>query len=125
MSEFEIDMQHVKGKENRVADALSIKMHNIYELYVNQVECRFLDQIRKEAGKDPEYEFLWQQAQDSKEQGRLGDYEINQDGLLVFKERIVIPNRMELKTLILDEYHRSIYGGHPRYQKMLTTIRKD
>ena len=44
---------------------------------------------------------------------------------MVFKKRIVIPNRMELKTLILDEYHRRNYAGHPGYQKMLTAIRKD
>ena len=91
MSEFEIDLQHVKGKENRVADALSRKVHSIYELYVNQVETRFLDQIREEADKDPEYKYLWQQVHDSKEQG---EYEINQEGLLVFKKKIVIPNRV-------------------------------
>ena len=60
MSEFDIDIQHVKGKENKVADALSIKLHNIYELYVNQIETRFLEQIIKEADKDPEYKYLWQ-----------------------------------------------------------------
>ena len=102
---------------------MSIKLHNIYELYVSQVESRFLEQIRREAGKDPKYESLWQQAQENKE-GKLGEYEINQDGLLTFKKRIVVPNRMELKTLILDEYHRSNYAGHPGYQKMLTVIRK-
>lgn len=59
LSEFDIDLQHVKGKENKVADALSRKLHNIYELYVNQVETIFLDQIRKEADKDPKYKFLW------------------------------------------------------------------
>ena len=115
MSEFYIDLQHVKGKENKVADALIKKLHNIYKLYVNQVESRFLDQIRKEAGKDPEYKFLRQQAHESEEQGRQGDYEINQDGLLVFKKRIFIPNRVELKTKLLDEYHRSNYVGHPGY----------
>lgn len=26
--------------------------------------------------------------------------------------------------MVLDEYHRSNYAGHPRYQKMLTAIRK-
>ena len=47
LSEFDIDMQHVKGKENRVADALSRKLHSVYELYYNQVECIFLEQMKK------------------------------------------------------------------------------
>ena len=38
LSEFDIDMQHVKGKENRVADALSRKLHGVYEVYYNQIE---------------------------------------------------------------------------------------
>ena len=35
-----------------------------------------------------------------------------------------IPNCVDLKELIMDEYHRSNYPGHPGYHKMLTSIRK-
>ena len=55
-----MDIQHVKGKENRVADALSKKLHCVYELCYNQHECKFLDQVKEEARKDHEYQFLWQ-----------------------------------------------------------------
>ena len=34
-----------------------------------------------------------------------------------------MPNRTTLKELILNEFHRSNYAGHPGYQKMLTAIR--
>jgi len=43
LSEFDFDIQHVKGKENHVANALSKKMHRIYELCYNQIECKFMD----------------------------------------------------------------------------------
>ena len=46
-----------------------------------------------------------QQAREFKDQGKPADYEINKDGLLTFKKRILIPNIMELKTLVLNEYH--------------------
>ena len=82
----------MKGKENRVADALSRKLHGVYELYYNQVECRFLEQIKEESKKDPEYQFMWQQAKGYKKQGEYADYEIDKYGLLIFKERICIPN---------------------------------
>ena len=39
LGEFDMDIQHVKGKENRVADALSRNLHCVYELYYNQLEC--------------------------------------------------------------------------------------
>ena len=30
----------------------------------------------------------------------------------------------DLKLFILNEMHKSPYGGHPGYQKMITTLRK-
>ena len=84
LSEFDIDMQHVKGKENIVVDALSRKLHGIYEIYYNEVECRLLDQIKAEADKDPEYKLMWKQAKEFKDQGKFADYEIGKHGLLNF-----------------------------------------
>ena len=53
-----MDIQHVKGKENRVVDALSRKLHCVYEIYYNKLESKFLDQVKEEAQKDKEYQFL-------------------------------------------------------------------
>ena len=44
-----MDIQHVKGEGNRVADDLSRKLHYVYELYYNQLENKFLDQVKREA----------------------------------------------------------------------------
>jgi len=50
-----MDIQHFKGKENRVANALSRKLYGIYAMYFSQSESRLLDQLKEEAQKDPEY----------------------------------------------------------------------
>ena len=115
----------MKGKENRVANALSRKLHGVYELYYNQVECNFLEKIKTEVEKDLEYHFMWKQAEELIKQGKSTDYEINKDGFLTFKKRIFVPNRMELKESILNKYHQSNYSEHPRYSKMLTAIIKN
>ena len=111
-------MQHVKDKENRVADALSRNLHGVYELYYNQIECKFLEQIKIEAEKDPEYQFIWQQAEEAKRKEKPFDYGISKDQLLTFKENIYVPNRTNLKELILNEYHWSNYSRHPRYTNL-------
>lgn len=41
LSEFNFDIEHVKGKEKCVTDALSRKLHCIYEFYFNQAEFKF------------------------------------------------------------------------------------
>ena len=65
LGEFYFYIENVKGNENLVADALSRKMHCVYELYFNQVEFKFQAQIKEEAKKDPQYQFLWQQANEA------------------------------------------------------------
>jgi hypothetical protein len=51
-------------------------------------------------------------------------YQMTEDGLLIYKDRLYIPNLVELKKLIMDEIHKKPYSRHPGYQKMITTTRK-
>ena len=69
------------------------------------MEFKFQEQVKEVAEKDPEYQFLWQQAYDAENQKQQSDYKINSENLLTFIENIYIPNQMSLKELILDEYH--------------------
>ena len=62
--------------------------------------------------------------QDAENQGRQSYCKINNEKIFIFRGKIYIPNQMSLKELILDEYHRISYSGHPSYQKILTAIRK-
>jgi hypothetical protein len=51
-------------------------------------------------------------------------YQLTEEGLLIYKGRLYIPNSIELKKLILDELHKKPYSGHPGYQKMITAVKK-
>ena len=46
-------------------------------------------------------------------------------GLLLYKDRLYIPNVPKIKLLILNEIHKTPYSGHPGYQKTITMLRKD
>ena len=43
----------------------------------------------------------------------------------MYKNRLYVPNMSEIKLLILNEVHKSLYSRHPRYQKMVTMLRKE
>ena len=45
-------------------------------------------------------------------------------GLLTYRNRLYIPYCDDLKRFIMDELHKIPYTGHPGYQKMITTTRK-
>ena len=44
---------------------------------------------------------------------------------MLYKNRLYVPNVLEIKLLILNEVHKSPQSGHPSYQKMITMLRKD
>ena len=114
----------MKGEENCVADALSRKLHCVYGIFYNQLEWKFLDQVKEEAWKDPEYQFLWQQMEEARKQRNTSEYGVSKEQMITFKGKLYIQNRVDLKELIMNEYHQSNYVGHPGYQKMLIVIRK-
>jgi hypothetical protein len=39
--------------------------------------------------------------------------------MLMYNNRLYIPNSSELKNLIMDEFHKRPYVGHLVYQKMI------
>ena len=51
-------------------------------------------------------------------------YQMLEEGLLSYKNRLYIPDYDDLKRFIMDELHKRPYIGHPGYQKMITTTRK-
>ena len=44
---------------------------------------------------------------------------------MLYKNRLYVPNIPEIKLWILNEVHKSRNSRHPRYQKMITMLRKD
>src|SRR5574338_29466 len=53
------------------------------------------------------------------------DYHIDGKGYLRYKGRICVPNIIELKEEILNEYHRSKYSIHPGSTKMYQNLKRD
>ena len=63
---------------------------------------------------------LQQQSLENKYEG----YKLEEDGLLTYKNRIYIPNVADLRKVFMEEIHQTLYSGHPGYQKMIATARK-
>eukprot|EP00253_Pinus_taeda_P027064 PITA_27064 len=125
LSGFDFEIKHLKGKENRVADELSRKMHCLYEIATSKGWVTLHEEIKQAGEQDREYQQKKQQVQDVTNPLRKQGYEIKTTGILYYKERIYIPNHAEIKEKILNEHHKSPYEGHPGYQKLITAVRKE
>ena len=59
LSEFDFEVKHIKGKENKVDDALSRRTHGIYEINMSQLESHLRNRIKTTSIHDIEYMNLW------------------------------------------------------------------
>jgi hypothetical protein len=124
LSEFDFEIKHIKGKENRVVDALSRSMKVIHLAVVSTCESNIKERV-KSAHKTYTFfntvkSYLEQEPTGLKYEG----YQLLNDGLLTYKGRLYIPNCGNLKRFIMDEIHKIPYIGHPGYRKMITTTKK-
>jgi hypothetical protein len=51
-------------------------------------------------------------------------YFCDDDGMVRFMKKIVVPKKYLLRDLIMKESHRSLYMSHPGVQKMSTNLKK-
>ncbi|GMI67503.1 hypothetical protein HRI_000419600 [Hibiscus trionum] len=57
--------------------------------------------------------------------GNLTDFHFNDDGVLCFKDRIVVLNDDELRAIILTEAHNSPFAKHPGSTKMYRGLKEE
>lgn len=73
---------------------------------------------------DENYHQLKQRLQQQVEGDKDEEYHLTEDGLVIFRNKIYVLDRIKLKKLNLIEFHVNPYSGHPGYQKTLTIVKK-
>jgi hypothetical protein len=65
LCEYDFDIKHIKGKENKVADALSRKAHKLHSLAIIMYRTDIKDRILKATNADLQYKDLVPKIQQS------------------------------------------------------------
>lgn len=95
LSGFDFDIKHLKGKENHVADALSRKVQCLYKVTLSKWENSLHEKIKTAADHDAEYQQMKQQIPLSRKEGQQR-YELGEYGMLLYKNRLFVPNENNL-----------------------------
>ena len=101
LCEYDFDINHIKGKENKVADALSRKVHNLHATSISMYQTEMKDKILEAANVDLQYKNLVAKLQQRERPQTQGSYTLGIDGLLLYKNKVYVPNVRELKLTIL------------------------
>jgi hypothetical protein len=124
LREFDFEIKHIKGKENRVVDALSRSIKMIHLAVVRTCETDVRERVRNAQETDAFFKTVTSYLRQEPTRMKYEDYQMLEGGLLTYRNRLYIPNCDYLKRFIMDELHKKPYTGYPGYQKMITTTRK-
>ncbi|MCH79797.1 Ty3/gypsy retrotransposon protein, partial [Trifolium medium] len=112
---FDFQIEYKPGKENIPADALS----RMYMLSWSEAKPQFLQALSTALQTDNEMLNIMKACQQQEEEYKL--YSVR-DGLLLWKDKLVIPNKPELINQILTEFHTSHIGGHAGITRTIARI---
>jgi hypothetical protein len=101
LSEYDFDIKNIKGKENKVVDALSRRVHEMHATTISMYKSDLKDKILEAAKSDQQYMAIKEKFQQGILQQKIENYELREDGLLIYRDKIYVPNNQELKNMIL------------------------
>jgi hypothetical protein len=117
LSKFDFKVRDIKGKENKVADALSRRIHGLFEINIYRADSDLEQRVRTTGVNDRHYSNMMTKFQNSIANSDKLDISIDKKGLLRFKNRLYVPDSTELKLTILDKVHNKPYSVHPSTRK--------
>ena len=147
ISEFDFEVKYIKGKENKVEDALSRRIQVNHLAAMRSYGTDLQDRIPRAGQQDVRYMDILHRLQQStgigtctgdgtgigigtsdgrgtSESGQDVDYCLTGDVLVRFRDRIYVRDNNELKKMTLREFHAKPYSGHPGYHNTLTVVKR-
>jgi hypothetical protein len=107
-----------------VVDALSISIKMNHLVAVSTCDIDVKEKIRNAQETYAFFKTVTSYLRQEPTRIKYEGYQMLDEGLLTHRNILYIPNRDDLKRFIMDELHKRPYTGHPGYQKMITTTRK-
>jgi hypothetical protein len=123
LCEYDFDIKHIKGKENKVVDALNRRVHELHATTISMYQTDIKSRILEATNTDLQYRDLVAKLQQGKMPQKVENYKLEADGILLYKNIIYVPNVQDLKLMILNEMHNVPYVGHPGYQKTVAAVK--
>ena len=88
LSEYDFEIKHIKGKENKVADALRRDVVTNFIASISNYKTDLEDKLKEGIKRDPKYHILKEKITQNTSKNIITDYSFNEKGLILFKNRL-------------------------------------
>ena len=92
LCEYDFEIKHIKGKENKVVDALSRRVHELHATTISMYQTDIKSRILEATNADLQYRELVTKLQQGKMPQKMEIYKLETDGILLYKNKIFVPN---------------------------------
>jgi hypothetical protein len=89
LSEYDFDINHIKGKENNVVDALNRRVHELHATTINMYQSDLKDKIIEAAKSYLQYKELVAKLQQGILQQKIEEYKLDNDEILMYRGKIM------------------------------------
>jgi cytolysin (calcineurin-like family phosphatase) len=90
-------------------------VHGLHATSISMYRTEIKDIILEAANDDLQYKNPVAKLQQRERPQTKEIYTLGTNGLLLYKNRVYVPNVRKLKLAILKEMHNVVYAGHPGY----------
>ena len=88
LSEYDFEIQHIKGKENKVADALSRNARLNFAVAISTYVSDLDEQLKEVIEQDEIYQSLQAKAKENPTENLIKGYSLNEKEFLLYKDMI-------------------------------------
>jgi hypothetical protein len=107
-----------------VVDALRRSVKMIHLATISTCETYVMERVRNAQETYAFFKTMTSHLKKEPTRIKYEGYQILDEGLLTYRNKLYIPSCNDLNRFIMDELHKRPYTRHPGYQKMITVTRK-
>jgi hypothetical protein len=123
LSEYEFDIKNIKGKKNKVVDALNRRVHEMHATTISMCRMYLKDKILETLTIYPHCVQFKEFLQQNNVKQKYKYYKLEEEGIFLYGNKFYVPNSQELRNLVLNEKQNVSYARHLGYQKTIAIVR--
>ena len=96
MSEYDFDIKHIKGKENKISDTLNIRVHAMHATIFSMCKSYLKNKNLEVVVSYGRYLQAKEELLQGNVQQKYKEYKLGKYGILMHKNKVCVPNSQEL-----------------------------